>query len=74
MKAGILALRALRIRNRPLTLNELVEETGMSKSSLSRFMKVLTHVRIIEHEPNKKGFSIGEKALDYMIAWGLDWK
>jgi len=74
MKAGILALRALRIRNRPLTLNELVEETGMSKSSLSRFMKTLTHVRIIEHEPNKKGFSIGEKAFDYMIAWGLDWK
>ena len=46
----------------------------MSKSSLSRFMKTLTHVRIIEHEPNKKGFSIGEKAFDYMIAWGLDWK
>ena len=46
----------------------------MSKSSLSRFMKVLTHVRIIEHEPNKKGFGVGEKALDYMIAWGLDWK
>jgi len=37
-------------------------------------MSMLTHVRIIEHSPNKQGFNVGEKALDYLIAWGLEEK
>ena len=67
---AILTLRALQTRP-SLTLSELAEETGFGPSSLSRFYKVLTHVGVIEHAKNKKGFAVGPKAVEYMTAWGL---
>jgi DNA-binding IclR family transcriptional regulator len=44
----------------------------MSTSALSRYLQVLTHVGIVEHEKNKKGYDIGHRALDYLIKWGLE--
>lgn len=74
MKTAILTLKALKAANRPLKLDEIAQEIGLSKSSAHRYMSMLTHVRIIEHSPNKQGFNVGEKALDYLIAWGLEEK
>ena len=55
-----------------MTLSELSQKTDMSTSALSRYLQVLTHVGIVEHEKNKKGYDIGHRALDYLIKWGLE--
>jgi DNA-binding IclR family transcriptional regulator len=50
-----------------LTLNELSNETGMTTSSLHRYLETLDHVKIVEK--TKQGVGIGEKATSYMIHW-----
>lgn len=51
-----------------LTLTELAEETGISKSSLSNYFKTLVHVGVLEKEQGG-GFAVGPKAHKYMVAW-----
>ena len=70
VKAAILVLKALEKSSEEksrLTLKDLSNETGMTSSTLSHYLKTLDHVGIVEK--HKQGVSIGPKAQKYMIAW-----
>lgn len=68
VKAAILVLKALeKSEKQKLILKDLSNETGMTSSTLSHYLKTLDHVGIVEK--HRQGVSIGPKAQKYMIAW-----
>jgi len=61
---GFGILEAFSVHPGPLSLNELVEISGLERSSTQRMLHTLVALGYLERGPNQRGYVLGKKILD----------